>query len=149
MATEEEVKSYLAYWFQVGKNVEIGTNREKKNVNKIFSLSSNEYSQEFNSLWEKIVEEADTSFLEDTSFSIKKLLSSEIEIVACSVCNAIVASGIFFTNNSCICSNIPLWPNLDIPQPKKLLDSNCALLKIVQKLMEEKSENMDSRHKTY
>ena len=85
MASKQAVKQYLAYWFQLGKKVVIGSNGKAILPQPI--MQGGGYSQEFENCWQQITSpDAGESYLEGTAETINELLTDTWQ-----VCLALVA----------------------------------------------------------
>jgi hypothetical protein len=134
MAEQQQVKRYLAHWFQTGKAV-----IESKKGDKILPsiiIEGDRYSSEFEICWQKLLtQEHQDSYLEGTSQTIKQLLSPQWEIIACARCQMpvpICSSAVHCS--SCPCFDLDLWPNNDLPSPHAPIDSRFYLRKIHDRL---------------
>ena len=139
MATKQEVKIYLAHWFQLGKTVVL--NRD----NVIFSpkkvITGNSYSQEFEECWQQIISsKTGDCCLEGTHQTIQELLTPAWEIVNCSRCDMPLAMhSIGMPAAICPCHYLTNWPNTEVPSPRCPIDSQIYLQQIRDRLIE-KSE---------
>jgi hypothetical protein len=134
MASEEQVKSYLGYWFQLGKKVFLQNGREKLLPNPI--VHGNNYSLEFEHCWQRILElDGRDCYLEGTIQTIDQLLSSGWEINPCSRCEMPVPTlDLGMPSPICPCSDIPGWPNNDLPKPRSPVNSPDRLSRIQDRL---------------
>ncbi len=134
MASEEKVKEYLAYWFQLGKKV-LGKNNETISPKSV--INGYVYSEEFEKSWKKIVSSGSNDYhLEGTSETIADLLSPTWNIVSCVRCDMPVPTierGI--KAPECPCHDLPLWPNTSLPQPRSPKDSQKHLNSIRKRLI--------------
>ena len=134
MASKEQVRQYLSYWFQLGKKVILGNSKEELLPQPIFE--GDRYSQEFERCWQLMISpESVDCYLDGTSQTIKQLLSSHWDIQPCSRCDmpvAIVDLGIQST--SCPCHDIPNWPNTELPAPRTPVKNSNYLNNIRERL---------------
>ncbi len=123
MATEEQVKKYLAYWFQLGKKVVINNGTDKLLPQPIYN--NNSYSPEFERCWQILTSAKNGScYVEGTQETIAELLTPKWEVMLCSRCTMPVPAKTRGTPpESCPCVDLPLWPNLEVPQPRSPVDS--------------------------
>ena len=139
MATKQEVKIYLAHWFQLGKTVVL--NRD----NVIFSpkkvITGNSYSREFEQSWQRIISSKTSDYyLEGTHQTIQELLTPAWEIVNCSRCDMPLAMhSVGMPAAICPCHYLTNWPNTEVPSPRCPIDSQIYLQQIRDRLIE-KSE---------
>jgi hypothetical protein len=136
MASEEQVKNYLGYWFQLGKKVFLKNGREKLLPEPVFR--GNSYSEEFESCWQQILEfKGKDCYLEGTLQTIEQLLSPCWEINPCSRCEMPVPTiDLGMQSLICPCSDLPGWPNNELPKPRSPVDSSARLSKIQERLRE-------------
>lgn len=134
MASEEKVKRYLAYWFQLGKKIVINNGQETVITQKIFN--GNKYSDEFEQIWQKVNDSKNGDcYLENTIETIQELLSSRWDIMSCSRCEMPVPMiDLGMQSNNCTCSDLDNWPNNELPPPRDAIDSKYRLLKITNSL---------------
>ena len=134
MASEKEVKQYLAYWFQLGKGVLLNNTQETLLPHKI--ISGDRYSQEFEHCWQKILDPQNGDcYLEGTTQTVAELLSSTWSINSCCRCGMpvpMIELGI--QSNICPCHDLPDWPNNELPLPRTPIDSQEKLKSIYQRL---------------
>lgn len=134
MASESEVKQYLAYWLQLGKKVQLNNGARTKKIQRV--IQGEHYSQELEALW-KEVRSPDTQdcYLEGTSETIDQLLSSEWEITNCPRCPMMKPQRIAgMPVISCPCEDLSNWPNLELPPPRKPVSDRQHLTAITNRL---------------
>jgi len=145
MASEQHVRQYLAYWFQLGKAVVIQNGRNTLLPRPV--IQGNGYSSEFEATWQKIIaENAGDCYLEGTTQTIAELLSSAWEINPCARCSMPVPfrSPGLPPMLECPCSDIPDWPNTDMPQPRAPIDTPSRLLLIRDRLRESAAKQQEN-----
>jgi hypothetical protein len=134
MATEQQVKRYLAHWFQTGKGIICGDKVKLLIPSSI--IKGDRYSSEFDAYWQKLLtKECQDCYLEGTTQTIQELLSPQWEIIPCARCQMPVPirdSGMH--SASCPCFDLKLWPNTDLPSPHAPIDSCFYLRKIHDRL---------------
>jgi hypothetical protein len=134
MASQNQVKQYLAHWFQLGKKVWIRNGVESRLPQPV--VQGERYSQEFEDCWNEILSpESGECYLDGTEQTIETLLSSAWEIESCGRCSLLVpikTAGMPAT--CCPCSNLPTWPNLDAPLPRLPVSTRLYLLNICHRL---------------
>lgn len=117
MATQEEVKKYLAYWFQLGKKIVIGNEGTKLLPQPIFQ--GDRYSKEFEDCWQKITRVSGDCYLDGTHETIAELLTPTWEMYPCSRCSMPIAvRSVGMPAALCPCNNVAGWPNNELPCPK-------------------------------
>lgn len=138
MASEVEVKKYLAHWFQLGKRVILNNAQEELLPNPV--IRGNSYSQAFEDCWRKILAaNQGNSYLEGTQETIAELLSPRWEISSCANCEMPVPTKTLgISSLSCPCQDIPSWPNTEIPQPRLPVNTKKSLSSIRNRLKEMK-----------
>ncbi|MFM6190476.1 MAG: hypothetical protein ACKPEN_16815 [Planktothrix sp.] len=141
MASQHQVKQYLAYWFQLGKKVLIRNGAESRLPQPV--IQGDRYSREFEDCWKEILSpESGECYLEGTEQTIAQLLSSEWEIESCARCSLSVpvkVSGLPAT--CCPCFDLPTWPNLEAPLPRLPVSTRLYLLNICNRLLETTETN--------
>ncbi|BAY61094.1 hypothetical protein NIES22_11550 [Calothrix brevissima NIES-22] len=140
MATEKDVKRYLAYWFQLGKKVVVGNGMASLLPQPV--LKGDNYSSEFETCWQEIRDRADESYLEGTSETIGELLTPTWEMLPCSRCNMPVAMrNLGMPALSCPCHNLPSWPNTELPSPRSPVSTQEQLQLIRDRLWQKQSSS--------
>ncbi len=134
MASQSQIKTYLAYWFQLGKKVLIPKQQRALLPQSI--LEGDRYSQEFEHCWQKILaSQGKNCYLEGTNQTLEELFSSSWDIISCARCEMpipIVESGI--QPIECPCSDLPEWPNLELPSPRSPVNTSEHLGKLRNRL---------------
>lgn len=134
MATKEEVKRYLAYWFQLGKKVVIGSEETHLLPQPIFQ--GDRYSQEFEDCWQRILSSSSDSYLDGTEETIAELLTPGWDMVDCSRCSMPVPlRNMGMPPVSCPCGDLPGWPNTELPRPKCPINNQEQLMAIRNRLV--------------
>jgi hypothetical protein len=118
MANKQQVKQYLAHWFQLGKKVIVN--------NGVISflpqpvLKDNNYSPEFEECWQKILASPNSDcHLEGTQETIAELLTPAWEIVSCGRCAMPVPiRSMGMPALMCPCFYLLTWPNTELPLPR-------------------------------
>ncbi len=135
MASEYQVRKYIAYWFQLGKKVLIGNGSEALLPKPV--MTGDRYSQEFEECWQKIISpDSGDCYLEGTKETIGELLTPAWEISPCARCAMPVplrASGM--PAECCPCNDLAHWPNTEIPQPRSPVSSQLQLSGIRDRLL--------------
>ncbi|HEY9873229.1 MAG TPA: hypothetical protein V6D12_07320 [Candidatus Obscuribacterales bacterium] len=135
MASEREVKRYLAYWFQLGKKVLIRNGQESLSPKTV--ISGNSYSQEFEQCWQKILSpDSGDCYLENTDETIAQLLTPAWNLNPCSRCSMpIPVRNVGMPPLACPCNDLPTWPNTEIPAPRSPVDTQGRLIEIRDRLL--------------
>jgi len=134
MASEQEVRQYLAYWFQLGKRVVVGKSQ------KILPqpvIKGERYSQEFEDCWRLLQSpEAGDCYLEGTDETIAELLTPAWEINLCARCvMPIPVQNVGMPPLSCPCNDLSNWPNLEVPAPRSPVNTQARLTEIQNQLL--------------
>lgn len=134
MASEQQVKRYLAYWLQLGKRVVIRNGESA--VRPQIVIAGNRYSEEFEALWEKILSpESGNCYLEGTDEAIAELLTPVWSLEPCARCEMpIPVKNVGMPPEACPCFDLPWWPNLDLPAPREPIASQERLITIRDRL---------------
>ena len=138
MASPLQLKTYLAYWFQLGKKVFLPKEGGELLPQQV--IIGDRYSQEFESCWQKIIaHQGKDCYLEGTHQTIEELLTSAWTITPCARCDMpvpIIELGI--QSVDCPCNDLPEWPNSEIPQPRSPINTSAHLSKIQARLQKNK-----------
>lgn len=136
MASKEEVKKYLTYWFQLGKKVVIVKEGTHLLPQPIFQ--GDRYSQEFEDCWQKILSPSSGDcYLEGTEETIAELLTPAWEMISCGRCSMPVPiRNLGMPPLSCPCNDLEGWPNTELPAPKYPTRDQEQLMVIRNRLME-------------
>ncbi|AFY36326.1 hypothetical protein [Calothrix sp. PCC 7507] len=134
MATEQEVKQYLAYWFQLGKKVVTGNGAANLLPQPV--LKGDRYSAEFEECWQQILSQSTGDcYLEGTHETIAELLTSAWEMQPCSRCEMpIPLRSLGMPALSCPCNTLPSWPNTELPAPRNPVSNQEQLILIRDRL---------------
>ena len=135
MASEADVKRYLAYWFQLGKKVWIKNGEESLRPQSV--IRGNGYSQEFEGCWQTIISsDSGDCYLEGTSESIAELLTPAWDVTPCGRCSMPVPiRHVGMPALTCPCNDLPGWPNTEVPQPRSPVDTQGRLFAIRDRLL--------------
>jgi hypothetical protein len=136
MASVNQVKTYLAYWFQLGRGVWIPGHADLVKPARI--LSDNAYSVEFETLWAKLATPSVSahSYLEGTEQTIDELLSPMWEVESCARCSLPIplkTAGLPPTY-TCPCADMGNLPNLEMIPPREPVNSQLVLQRICDRL---------------
>ncbi len=144
MASEQQVKRYLAYWFQLGKKVVIRNGDSAVLPQSV--IAGNRYSDEFESIWQLILSpESGDCYLEGTRERIADLLTPKWIIEPCVRCDMPVPMiNIGLPPELCPCNDIPTWPNTEIPLPREPINTQKHLQGIRDRLNKAKSQHESS-----
>jgi hypothetical protein len=135
MASEQQVKQYIAHWFQLGRKVLSRNGKEAFLPEPV--IQGDRYSYDFERCWQLIISpNSGDCYLEGTDQRIAELLTPAWDIRSCACC----AMPIPFRNagmppSSCPCHEISTWPNLDVPAPRLPVDSQEHLNQIRDRLL--------------
>lgn len=138
MASQQQVREYLAYWFQVGKRIILREGIVPFLPSPV--IQGDRYSQAFEDCWRYILAVGGKDcYLEGTDQTIEELLSPVWELEGCARCEMptpLATSGM--PAKVCPCNDLPLWPNYDLPGPRSPICSFSHLTEIRKRL-----ENVD------
>ncbi len=135
MASQQEVKQYLAYWFQLGKKVVFGNGEVRLLPQQV--IKGDRYSDEFEECWQKIISpEAGDCYLEGTQETIEQLLTAAWEVNQCARCTMPVpVSNVGMPPELCPCNDLSNWPNTELPQPRSPVNTKDQLTAIRDRLL--------------
>lgn len=134
MASQKQVKEYLAYWFQLGKKVVVGNGVATLQPTTV--IDGEHYSREFEQCWQQIISHGgDNCYLEGTEETIGQLLNPAWEMIACARCSMPVPiRGFGMPAILCPCSDLDTWPNTELPPPRCPVNSQEQLIAIREKI---------------
>lgn len=135
MASQQEVKQYLAYWFQLGKKVVFGNGEVRLLPQEV--IKGDRYSDEFEECWQKIISpEAGDCYLEGTQETIEQLLTAAWEVNPCARCTMPVpVRKVGMPPELCPCNDLSNWPNTELPQPRSPVNTKDQLTAIRDRLL--------------
>jgi len=136
MASPEQVKIYLAQWFQVGKKLVVRNGEQSYCPSPI--LQNGRYSDTFEQFWHFLNSpDAGVCYLEGTEQTLQDLLSSGWDLYTCPRCQLPVPISKFsWLCTACPCSDMNNWPNLHLPLPHLPVNTHCCLRDICSRLSE-------------
>ena len=134
MASENQVREYIAYWFQLGKKVLIRNGSEALLPQPV--ITGDRYSPEFEQCWQKIISpDSGDSYLQGTDETIAQLLTPAWEISACARCAMPVPlRDAGMPPELCPCNDLDNWPNTEMPQPRSPVSTKLQLSGICDRL---------------
>lgn len=134
MASTTQVRTYLAYWFQLGKKI-LWRNGEAELLPQPV-IDGDRFSPEFEACWQKIMSVGGKDcYLEASRETIEELLSPAWDIDKCARCAMPVPIVEIGTQSlDCACSDLENWPNLEIPAPRSPVNNYVHLNKITARL---------------
>ncbi|MFM9266303.1 hypothetical protein [Tychonema sp. BBK16] len=134
MASESQVRKYLAYWFQLGKKVLIRSGSEGLLPQTV--IAGDRYSPEFEECWQKIISpDSQDSYLQGTDETIAQLLTSAWDISPCARCAMpIPLRDPGMPPELCPCNDLDNWPNTEIPQPRSPVSTKLQLSSMCDRL---------------
>lgn len=134
MASEQQVKRYLAYWFQLGKKIVIRNGESTLLPQPI--MAGERYSQDFERVWQQILSpDSGDCYLEATEETIAELLTPRWEVAPCALCEMPTPKKtVGMPPEVCPCCDLPSWPNTDIPAPRDAVCSQKHLSEIRDRL---------------
>lgn len=144
MASPDQVKQYLAYWFQLGKKLVVDNGRASFLPQSV--LQDNGYSPEFEACWQHLLESGGRDcYLEGTTQTIEQLLSSEWEVTPCARCDMPVPMfSLGMRSPNCPCADLPFWPDTNMPQPRSPVSTYTQLNRIRDRLLSQNRAQSDS-----
>lgn len=136
MASEQQVRQYLAYWFQLGKRLLLRNGQVSLLPQPV--IEGDRYSRQFESCWQQVLApDSGDCYLEGTTYTIAQLLTPAWDINSCSRCSMpvpMINHGI--ASLECPCIDLESWPNLDMPMPREPISSNARLTEIRDRLLQ-------------
>jgi hypothetical protein len=135
MASAQEVRKYLAYWFQLGKHVLIRNGQESLLPQPV--IQGDRYSQAFEDCWQQLISpNSGDCYLEGTEETVAQLLAPEWVITPCARCymptpiRSVGMPPLF-----CPCNDLPSWPNTELPAPRSPVNTQVQLKEIRVRLL--------------
>lgn len=140
MATQEQVRSFLAHWFQLGKPVVLADNDKECLPCPVYYKNS--YSQSFEDCWQQIMStEGEGCYLKGTTQTVADMMSTGWDITSCARCDMPVAvPSVGMMKSPCPCFDLHTWPNYDVPTPRMAIDDGHHLGEIQRRLDELKMD---------
>ncbi len=140
MASESEVRKYIAYWFQLGKKVLIRNGSEALLPPSV--IAGDRYSSEFEDCWQKIISpDSGDCYLQGTNETISQLLTPAWEISPCARCAMpVVFQQSGMPPESCPCDDLANWPDTENPQPRSPVSNQLQLSGIRDRLKRSSGE---------
>ena len=134
MASEQEVRRYLAYWFQLGKKVVVHNGQKALLPQPV--IQGDRYSQAFEDCWQQISSAAGDCYLEGTDETVATLLTPAWEMNICARCEMPVpVQSVGMPPLSCPCNDLPNWPNTEVPAPRSPVNTQAQLTEIRNRLL--------------
>jgi len=135
MASKQEVREYLAYWFQLGKKLIIRNGTESLLPQPV--IQGDRYSDEFEASWQKIMSrESGDCYLENTEQTIADLLTPAWQMLPCARCQILVPlRDMGMPPELCPCYSLQNWPNQELPPPRTPVNTIEHLREIQERLM--------------
>jgi hypothetical protein len=136
MASKQEVRQYLAYWFQLGKKVVFVNGAATLQPKEV--IQGDRYSQEFEEAWQRIISpNAGDCYLEGTEETIGQLLTNAWDMSYCARCSMpIIIRNLGMPTLSCPCNDLNSWPNEELPPPRSPVSSQEQLKNIRDRLVD-------------
>jgi hypothetical protein len=133
MAASEQVKRYLACWFQLGKQVRIQNGQKVPHPQTVLA-GGDHYTSEFESYWQQMqTVNPQACYLEGTDQTLADLLSDAWEISDCARCAMPVPiRDLGISDAACPCHDLSAWPNTDLPAPRSPINNQQHLGRIYQ-----------------
>ncbi|HEY9767590.1 MAG TPA: hypothetical protein V6C71_03670 [Coleofasciculaceae cyanobacterium] len=138
MASETQVKTYVAYWFQLGKKLVWNNGKAELLPEKV--IQGDRFTSQFEDCWQKVMSvEGRDCYLVGGEATIQELLSSAWTIDQCARCAMPVPIVEVGTQPlDCACSDLDNWPNTELPAPRSPVSSQAQLNNISQRLKTKK-----------
>lgn len=135
MASQQQVKQYLAYWFQLGKRILIRNGEVALLPQPV--IQGDRYSDEFENYWQQIISpNSGDCYIEGTSETIAELLTPKWDLSACARCSMpIPMRSAGMPALACPCNDLSSWPNTEVPLPRSPIDSQTHLKAIRDRLL--------------
>lgn len=134
MASQEQVRDFLAHWFQLGKPIVLAEDRGEYLPNPIYHQGT--YSQSFEDCWHNVmVTSGQGCYLKGTTQTVADMLSPAWVVTSCARCDMPLAiPELGMTKSPCPCDDLSSWPNYDVPVPRTAVDSDRHLSDIQRRI---------------
>ncbi len=134
MANQTELRHYLACWFQLGKTVQVQNSGQTLRPNPV--MKNGLYSDAFEDCWQQFqVQGLSKCFLDGTNQNLAELLEPKWELNSCARCTMPVAHKVGgITDITCPCTDLPGWPNTELPTPRGEQDQRSQLQRMKQRV---------------
>ncbi len=149
MASEAQVRDFLAHWFQLGKPVVLPGDRGDYLPCPVFSQGG--YSQDFENCWDQImVTQGKDCYLKGTIQTIAAMLSPAWDVKDCARCTMPVSiPTLGLSSFPCPCHDLLTWPNQDIPVPRGAVDDQRQLSQVRQRLSRIQGQSIPTPRSSY
>ncbi|MBU6230782.1 MAG: hypothetical protein KGQ93_14000 [Cyanobacteria bacterium REEB459] len=149
MATDVQVRDFLAHWFQLGKPVVLPGGRGDYLPRPVFCQGS--YSQDFENCWNQIMAtQGQDCYLKGTVQTIAAMLSPAWDVQDCARCAMPVSiPTLGLTSFPCPCHDLLSWPNQDIPVPRGAVNDQRHLEQVRERLSRIQGQSMAAPQGTY
>lgn len=149
MASQEQVKEYLAHWFQLGKPIVLANGKAECLPYPIFH--GYRYSQAFEECWQQIMSnDGEGCYLKGTHETIAMMLTAAWDVHPCARCRMpIVVPTLGLNDNPCPCNDLKTWPNTDMPMPRSQVSDAEHLDQLRQRLNQVKGRESIEGRGTY
>ncbi|MGD1858215.1 MAG: hypothetical protein ACFB2W_28595 [Leptolyngbyaceae cyanobacterium] len=144
MASPQDVRHYLAYWFQLGKSIHIGNGRITQRPVPV--LEGHRFSRAFDDCWQSIMTVSGRDcYLDGTQETIEELLSPNWEITDCARCSIPVAIHTTMpVAELCACGDIDTWPNDELPAPHMPINNNTHFNRLKTRLNDHRQDDLQA-----
>jgi hypothetical protein len=137
MASTNDIKTYLAYWLQLGRGLWMPGHADR--VRPATILGDGAYSADFEALWVQIQapDVVAQSYLEGTDQTIGELLSPSWEINPCARCGLPIpfkTAGLSQADAGCPCADMSHQPDLSLIPPRAPISTQAVLGNICARL---------------
>ncbi len=138
MASQFQVKHYLALWFQMGQQA-LGNKTDGQNNSIQFCpqpvFRGTQYTPEFEQAWSQILEHPADFHLDGESVAIADLLSNTWEIIPCGNCLMPVPASVLGSEaQPCPCHTLANGPNTELPMPRLPVNDQAHLSELCKRL---------------
>ncbi|PSN17610.1 hypothetical protein C7271_16820 [filamentous cyanobacterium CCP5] len=144
MASPQQVREYLAHWFQLGKPIVFGHDNSERLPTPIFNQGR--YSQAFESCWQQVLDRCgEGCYVKGTTVTVAMMLTASWEIGQCPRCPMpIVMPTMGIKNDLCPCHDIPTWPNSELPAPRLGVDDGAHLANLQTRLRSVRGQDLSA-----
>jgi len=146
MASEEQVRQYIAYWFQLGKKVLIHNGEESLLPSKV--IQGDRYSEEFEECWRRMTDlKSGDCYLDGTQETIAQLLTPAWDVNPCGRCSMpIPLKNLGLPALNCPCYDLADWPNFESPLPRSPVHTQTHLNGIINRLIRKETKDDEAEN---
>jgi hypothetical protein len=140
MASQEQVRDFLAHWFLLGKPVMLAYGTSECLPVPVYCKEH--FSFAFEDCWQQIMATGgEGCYLKGTVQTIAMMLTPAWDMTPCARCKLpIPMPTLGMTTLPCPCNDLMSWPNQELPMPRTAVNDGCHLDAIQRRLEQIKGQ---------